>query len=199
MSSQTWGFQVQCLYYKPVPNHFCSKVRGGGGRKSFSRGVGWLWIGRRKTLKIFVQLCPRIRPQEKSSIAPARNHSTSLESRLVFNIIMSWSWYPQNPRIIYIMNPPIDTRRPQPDKTHKLYLVCVTILVDRNRWGKTIAWFYTPPFYSTYICTILYFTYTMYIVNLLFKSAILPKSMPAFFSFAVKGMWIKKGLYCRLF
>ena len=28
-SSQTWGFRIQCLHYKPVSNHFCSK----GGRE----------------------------------------------------------------------------------------------------------------------------------------------------------------------
>ncbi len=35
-SSQTWGFCIQCLHYKPVSNHCCSK--GGGGVKSVSRG-----------------------------------------------------------------------------------------------------------------------------------------------------------------
>ncbi len=46
-SSQTCGFCVQCLHYKPVWNHFCSG-EGGGGRgrvKSVSRGD---WIARRK-------------------------------------------------------------------------------------------------------------------------------------------------------
>jgi len=30
-SSQTWGFQVQCLHYKPVSNHFAPGGGGGGG------------------------------------------------------------------------------------------------------------------------------------------------------------------------
>ncbi len=30
-SSQTWGFCIQCLHYKPVSNHFCSRGGGGGG------------------------------------------------------------------------------------------------------------------------------------------------------------------------
>ncbi len=34
-SSQTLGFHLQCLHYKPVSNHFCSK---GGGVKTVSRG-----------------------------------------------------------------------------------------------------------------------------------------------------------------
>ncbi len=33
-NSQTWGFCVQCLHYKPASNHFCSRGRGGGGVKS---------------------------------------------------------------------------------------------------------------------------------------------------------------------
>ncbi len=45
-SFQTWSFRVQCLHYKTVPNHFCSRGGGwkGGGRgkeggvKSVSRG-----------------------------------------------------------------------------------------------------------------------------------------------------------------
>ncbi len=30
-SSQTWGFRIQCLHYKPVSNHLCSMGWGGGG------------------------------------------------------------------------------------------------------------------------------------------------------------------------
>ncbi len=33
-SYQTWGFRFQCLHYKPVSNHFCSR----GGVISVSRG-----------------------------------------------------------------------------------------------------------------------------------------------------------------
>ncbi len=33
-SSQTWGFRIQCLHYKPVSNHCCPG--GGGGVKSES-------------------------------------------------------------------------------------------------------------------------------------------------------------------
>ncbi len=32
---QTWGFQIQCLHYKPVSNHFYSMGGRGGG------GGGW--------------------------------------------------------------------------------------------------------------------------------------------------------------
>ncbi len=41
-SSQTWGFRIQCLHYKPVSNHFCS--RGKGGNKIPLKR----WIARRK-------------------------------------------------------------------------------------------------------------------------------------------------------
>ncbi len=34
-SSQTWGFCIQCLHYKPVSNHF---AQAGAGSKSVSRG-----------------------------------------------------------------------------------------------------------------------------------------------------------------
>ncbi len=47
-SSQTWGSRTQCLYYKPVSNHFCA--REGGRVKSVSK---WLWIARMKTLLDF--------------------------------------------------------------------------------------------------------------------------------------------------
>ncbi len=30
-SFQTWGFHIQCLHYKAVSNHFCSRWGGGGG------------------------------------------------------------------------------------------------------------------------------------------------------------------------
>ncbi len=36
-SSQTLGFRIICLHYKPVSNHFCSGGKGGGEVKSSSR------------------------------------------------------------------------------------------------------------------------------------------------------------------
>ncbi len=52
-SSQTWGFRIQCLHYKPVPNSLL--LRGGRGVKFVSRGR-WLLIARRKTLRTFVPI-----------------------------------------------------------------------------------------------------------------------------------------------
>ncbi len=44
-SSHTWGFRIQCLHYKLVLNHFCSREEGG------------------KLLRLLSQLRPRIRLQ----------------------------------------------------------------------------------------------------------------------------------------
>ncbi len=33
-SSQTWGFRIQCLHYKPVANNFCLSGGGGWGEKN---------------------------------------------------------------------------------------------------------------------------------------------------------------------
>ncbi len=52
-SSQTWGFRIQCLHYKLVSNNFCSRGGGGGSKIRKQR---WLWIARRKTLKICVPI-----------------------------------------------------------------------------------------------------------------------------------------------
>ncbi len=48
-SSQTWGFPIQCLHYKPVSNQFCS-------REGRSKKPRWLWIARKKTIKTFVPI-----------------------------------------------------------------------------------------------------------------------------------------------
>ncbi len=60
VSSQAWGFRIQCLLYKPVPNpnHFCSG--GGGGRKSVSRS-DCEWQGG-KLLRLLSQWRPRFGP-----------------------------------------------------------------------------------------------------------------------------------------
>ncbi len=66
-SSQTLGFLRQCLHYKPVSNHFCSKGAGGGGVvKSVeevtvnSREENSYWDkSLRKTLKAFVPITPK--------------------------------------------------------------------------------------------------------------------------------------------
>ncbi len=49
-SSQTWGFYVQCLHYKLVSNHFCSREEG---VKSISRGD---CEKQREKLKTFVPI-----------------------------------------------------------------------------------------------------------------------------------------------
>ncbi len=49
-SSQTWVFQIQCLHYKPVSNHFCSREEG---VKSISRGD---CEKQREKLKTFVPI-----------------------------------------------------------------------------------------------------------------------------------------------
>ncbi len=58
-SSQILDFHIQSLHYKPVSNHFCSRGRGGMTRDP--RG-GWLWIARRKIIRLLSLLRPRIRP-----------------------------------------------------------------------------------------------------------------------------------------
>ncbi len=72
-SSQTWGFRIQCLHYKPVSIHFCWGEKwgkicsrgdlwgGGGGLKSANRGNCEQQKG--KLLRRLSQLCPRIPPQ----------------------------------------------------------------------------------------------------------------------------------------
>jgi hypothetical protein len=58
---QTWGFRIQCLHYKLVSNHFCSR----GGSKIRCRGD---CDSKEETLS---QLCPRIRPQYSSVPMPS--------------------------------------------------------------------------------------------------------------------------------
>ncbi len=59
-SSQTWGFRIQCLHYKPVSNHFCS---GGGGGEAVKSVWKWrLWIQRRKTLLTSVPITSKNSP-----------------------------------------------------------------------------------------------------------------------------------------
>ncbi len=62
-SSQTWGFQIQCLHYKPVSNYFCSMGRGGCGIKFVSRGDVNI---KEETSNTFVLIRSRIRPLGKA-------------------------------------------------------------------------------------------------------------------------------------
>jgi hypothetical protein len=57
-SSQTWGFRLQCLHYKPVSNPLL--IKWGGSKKSVNVGDCEKQGG--KLLRLLSQLCPRIRP-----------------------------------------------------------------------------------------------------------------------------------------
>ncbi len=68
-SSHIWGFRIQCLHYKTVPNHYCSR---GGGVKSVSRG-DCEYIARRKTLKAYVPITSKNSASDNSEMGWQKN------------------------------------------------------------------------------------------------------------------------------
>ncbi len=83
-SSQTWGFRIQCLHFRPFLKHFCS-VGGGGGAKSVYRNSV------RKTLKAVVPITSnKNSPQYITKIECIRKRRVEIFVGISISMFVYW-------------------------------------------------------------------------------------------------------------